>query len=179
MLVDRLIIDNLNVADRIYDYSSSSRLGHASCYTKSSYTIVMPCRGVARLFCHRHCLDILMFKFEIEQSLSPLISNLTDPVLVGDPSIEHGIVTNWQKRFSGFLPWAHFRDEKGAVARLFLQYGSIGDNEPTCKNKRATGLYWWSYVRRRQVPSSKRCFVVLLPFKFQIPRCKKRSTGSI
>ena len=62
--------------------------------------------------------------------------------------------TNWQKRYYGFLPRAHFFDEKGKVARLFLQYGSIGDNEPTCKNNRATWLFWWSYVRRRQLPSS-------------------------
>jgi hypothetical protein len=50
------------------------------------------------------------------------ISNLTDPVLVRDPSIEHGLATNYQKCFyGGFLPRAHFRDEKGAVARIFLQ----------------------------------------------------------
>jgi hypothetical protein len=38
-------------------------------------------------------------------------------------------------------PWrAHFLDEEDTVARLFLQHVSIGDDEPTCKNHRATGL---------------------------------------
>jgi hypothetical protein len=49
------------------------------------------------------------------------ILNLTDPVLIGDPPIEHGLVTNWQKGHYSFLPQAHFRDEKGKVAWLFLQ----------------------------------------------------------
>jgi hypothetical protein len=48
--------------------------------------------------------------------------------------------------------------QRAKIARLFLQWGSMGDNEPTRKNVQATWLYWLSYMRRRQVPSSKRCF---------------------
>ena len=35
---------------------------------------------------------------------------------------------------------AHFLDDQDAVALLFLRYVSIGGNERTCKNNRATGL---------------------------------------
>jgi hypothetical protein len=98
--------------------------------------------------------DMPVLKFETEESFFVNLSNLTDPILDGDPSIQHWVGTNWLKRYYGFLPWAHFRDEKVAVARFFLQEGSIGYNEPNCKNNRATLLCWLSYMRRMQVPSS-------------------------
>jgi hypothetical protein len=42
-----------------------------------------------------------------------ILSNLTNPVLVGDPSIQHGfVVTNCKKGCDGILPQAHFLDRK-------------------------------------------------------------------
>ena len=39
--------------------------------------------------------------------------NFTDPVLVGDPTIEHGgVFTNCNKVIDGFLPRAHFLDQE-------------------------------------------------------------------
>jgi hypothetical protein len=50
---------------------------------------------------------------------------LTDPVLVGDPSIQHG-ATNCQEGFHGSLPGAHFLAKYNQVADPLLQYFSIG-----------------------------------------------------
>jgi hypothetical protein len=41
------------------------------------------------------------------------LSNLTSPVFIRDPSIQHGgVVTNRQKRFDSCLSGAHFLDKK-------------------------------------------------------------------
>jgi hypothetical protein len=71
-----------------------------------------------------------------------IILNPMDPVLVGDPLIEHGVITDCQKCYQGSLSGGHFLGKP--VARIFLQEGSIAYNEPNCKNNWATGWYWWS-----------------------------------
>lgn len=110
-----------------------------------------------------------------------IILNFMDPVLVGDPSIQHPIITDWKECFDGFLPGAHFLDKYNEVAQFLLPKVSVGDNEPTCKNNwGTTWLYWWSSLHRRQLPSSICEFVVpVIPYEFEIPRHEKRSTGSI
>jgi hypothetical protein len=49
------------------------------------------------------------------------ILNLMDPVLIKNPTTEHGLLKKRQKSYYSFLPRTHFCDEKGKVAQLFLQ----------------------------------------------------------
>jgi hypothetical protein len=60
--------------------------------------------------------------------------------LTGDPAIHHGVITNCQKCFDGFLAGAHFLDDREAVTNFLLQDVSVGHNETKCKRKFVTGL---------------------------------------
>jgi hypothetical protein len=60
--------------------------------------------------------------------------------LTGDPAIHHGVITNCQKCFDGFLTGAHFLDDHEAVTNFLLQEVSVGYNETKCKRKFVTGL---------------------------------------
>jgi hypothetical protein len=67
-----------------------------------------------------------------------IISNPADPVLVRGPSIGHGVlITDCKKGCDGFLPRAHFLDNKQQVERPLLQDVSVSTNEPNYKSGRA------------------------------------------
>jgi hypothetical protein len=58
------------------------------------------------------------------------LSNLTNPVFIRDPSIQHdGVVTNRQKQFDGCLPGAHFLDDQEDVPYFLLHKALEGYNE--------------------------------------------------
>jgi hypothetical protein len=61
-----------------------------------------------------------------------------DPVLVGDPSIPHHVITNCiQECFHGFLPGAHFLEKQEDVPCLLPQFllakVLVGGDKPNCK----------------------------------------------
>ena len=107
-----------------------------------------------------------------------ILANLTDPVLVWNPLIQHGVTTNCQERFHGSLHGANFLAKYNQVADPLLQYVSIGDIDPNCKKGvgylivLAKLSYCW-----RQLPSWKRCSVELLSSRtdFKFLRAKKEA----
>ena len=115
----------------------------------------------------------------------PILSLLTDSILLRrDPLIEeHGLVTNCQTCFYGFLPGAHFLDEQEEVQYFLLAKVSLGGNERSCKSKYRTWLYWRSTLHRRKVPWSIHDFccsyrpVVRRNLKFLRP--KKAAQGAL
>jgi hypothetical protein len=64
-----------------------------------------------------------------------ILSDMTDPVFVWDPSIQHHVIANCgiQECFHSHLPGAHFLDKYNYVPNPLLQKVSIGDNETKCK----------------------------------------------
>jgi hypothetical protein len=70
------------------------------------------------------------------------LSNLTDPVFIRDPSIQHdGVVTNRQIRLERLYAWSPFLDDLEDVPYFLLHKASVGYNEIKCKRKYGTGLY--------------------------------------
>ncbi len=60
--------------------------------------------------------------------------HLSDPVFVGDPSIQNYVVRSCiQECFHGFLPVAHFLEKQEDVPQFLLAKVLVGGDEPTSK----------------------------------------------